>query len=333
VFITLAAHVAAMAPGTNIGAAHPVSGSGEDIKGTMGEKIENFTASFSEAIARRRGRNVEWAVKAVRESVSITADEAARTKVVDFVARDLEEVVRRAEGRKVEVGGETRTLAFGAGAWNGNAVRVHDYDMRLAQKVLNRIADPNIAYLLMLAGLLGLYLELTHPGVALPGVVGVICLLLALTAFHVLPVNTSGLMLLLLGVALLVAEAFLPTFGVLGVGGLVAFVLGSLFLFDSATTGVAVSRPLVFGVGGTVGAIMLLVAMLVVRAQRRPPVHGAEGMIGAIGVTQHRLAPAGTIVVRGEYWNAESDEVVDAGERVEVTGVDGLRLRVRRVRT
>jgi membrane-bound serine protease (ClpP class) len=332
VFITLAAHVAAMAPGTNIGAAHPVSGSGEDIKGTMGAKIESFTASFSEAIARRRGRNVEWAAKAVRESVSITAEEAARTKVVDFVAKDLEDVVRRAEGRKIEVAGETRTLTFGPSAWEGNVVRVREYHMRLAQRVLNQIADPNIAYLLMLAGLLGLYLELTHPGVALPGVVGVICLLLALTAFHVLPVNTSGLMLLLLGVVLLVAEAFLPTFGVLGVGGLVAFVLGSLFLFDSGTTGVAVSRPLVFGVGGTVAALMLLVATLVFRAQRRPPVHGAAGMIGAIGVSQHRLAPAGTVLVRGEYWNAESDEVVNPGERVEVTGVDGLSLRVRRVR-
>ena len=333
VFITLAAHIAAMAPGTNIGAAHPVGGAGEDIKGALGEKIASFTASFSEAIARRRGRNVEWAAKAVRESVSITAEEAARMNVVDFVAKDLDDVIRRADGRSVEVGGETRKLALGKAVRGPDGhVRVHTYQMRLAQRVLNRIADPNIAYLLMMAGVLGLYIEFTHPGVAFPGVAGAICLLLALTALHVLPVNTSGLALLLLGLGLLVAEAFLPTFGVLGVGGIIAFLLGSLFLFDTAETGLAVARGLVFGVGGTVAAIMLVIGTLVVRTQWRRALHGAEGMVGAIGVAKHRLAPAGTVFVHGEYWTAESEEVVDEGQLVEVTGVDGLRLRVRRAR-
>jgi membrane-bound serine protease (ClpP class) len=331
VFITLAAHIAAMAPGTNIGAAHPVGGQGEDIKGTLGKKIENFTASFSEAIAHRRGRNVEWAVKAVRESVSITAEEAAKTHVVDFVARDLDEVIAKAEGREVEVGGTKRTLRFASVRRDGH-VLFTTYEMRLAQRFLNLLADPNIAYLLMMAGILGLYIEFTHPGVVFPGVAGAICLLLALAALQVLPVNASGLALLALGVGLLVAEAFLPTFGLVGAGGIVAFVLGSLFLFDTAGTGVAVARGLVFGVGGTLAAIMLAIAVLVVRAQRRPASGGAEGMIGALGEARERLAPAGTVVVRGEYWTAESEEVVDAGERVEVTGVDGLRLRVRRVR-
>jgi membrane-bound serine protease (ClpP class) len=316
VFITLAAHVAAMAPGTNIGAAHPVGGQGEDIKGTLGKKIENFTASFSEAIAHRRGRNVEWAVKAVRESVSITAEEAAKTHVVDFVARDLDEVIAKAEGREVEVAGTKRTLHFASVRRDGH-VLFTTYEMRLAQRFLNLLADPNIAYLLMMAGILGLYIEFTHPGVVFPGVAGAICLLLALAALQVLPVNASGLALLALGVGLLVAEAF---------------VLGSLFLFDTAGTGIAVARGLVFGVGGTLAAIMLAIAVLVVRAQRRPATGGAEGMIGAVGEARERLAPAGTVVVRGEYWTAESEEVVDAGERVEVTGVDGLRLRVRRVR-
>jgi membrane-bound serine protease (ClpP class) len=332
-FITLAAHVAAMAPGTNIGAAHPVGGSGEDIKGTLGEKIESFTTSFSEAIARRRGRNVEWAARAVKESVSITAEEAARTNVVDFVAKDIEELVTRADGRRVEVGGERRRLALAKQVRDADGrVRAETYTMRLSQRVLNVIADPNIAYLLMMAGLLGLYIEFTHPGVAFPGVAGAICLLLALTALHVLPFNASGLALLLLGVALLIAEAFLPTFGVLGVGGIVAFVLGSLFLFDTAETGVQVARSLIFGVAGTVGAIMLGIAFLVVRAQRARPALGAEGMIGEVGVAQQRLAPAGTVVVHGEYWTADSDDVVDAGERIEVTAVNGLRLRVRRAR-
>ena len=332
VFITLAAHVAAMAPGTTIGAAHPVSGSGEDIKGKMGEKIENFAASLNEAIAQRRGRNVEWAAKAVRKSVSVTADEAARLKVVDFVAKDLDDVVTRADGRKVEVGGETRKLALGAVRAADGHVRTDTYTMRLSQRVLDVIAHPNVAYLLMMAGLLGLYIEFTHPGVAFPGVAGAICLLLGLTALHVLSVNVSALALLFLGVALLVAEAFLPTFGVVGAGGLVAFLLGSLFLFD-AETGLAVPRSIVFGVGGTVGAIFLIVGTLVFRAQRAPASLGAEGMIGEVGVAKGRLAPAGTVVVRGEYWTAESEDAVDAGEPVEVTGVEGLRLRVRRARS
>ena len=198
VFITLAAHVAAMAPGTNIGAAHPVGSGGEDIKGVLGEKIENFTASFSEAIAHRRGRNVEWAVKAVRESVSITAEQAARTNVVDFVAKDLDEVVARAEGRRVEVAGTMRKLALAKAVEGSDGhVRAHTYEMRLAQRLLDVIADPNIAYLLMMGGLLGLYIEFTHPGAVFPGVAGAISLLLALTALHVLPLNTSGLALLL----------------------------------------------------------------------------------------------------------------------------------------
>jgi membrane-bound serine protease (ClpP class) len=329
-FITLAGHVAAMAPGTSIGAAHPVGGAGEEIKGTLGKKIENFTASFSQSIAQERGRNVDWAAKAVRESLSITAEEAVRLNVVDFVARDLDELVAKAEGRTVEVGGTRRTLHFAAVRGPEGHVRVHTYEMRLADRVLDVLADPNIAYLLMMAGLLGLYVEFTHPGLAFPGIAGAICLLLALAALHVLPVNTSGLALLLLGVALLVAEAFLPTFGLVGAGGLVAFLLGSLFLFDTAETGVAVARSLVFGVGGTLGVFILVVGALVARSQRRRALLGREGMIGAVGVARDRLAPHGTVVVRGEYWAAESDETIDAGTPVEVTAVEGLRLKVRR---
>jgi len=332
VFITLAAHVAAMAPGTNIGAAHPVGGQGEDIKGTMGQKLENFTASFGQAIARRRGRNVDWAAKAVRRSVSITAEDAARRHVVDFVAKDLDDVVAQANGRTVDVAGETRTLALNDVRDADGHVRVRDYDMRLAERVLNVLADPNIAYLLFMAGLLGLYIEFTHPGVVFPGVAGAICLLLALMALHVLPLNTTGLMLLLLGVALLVAEAFLPTFGLVGAGGLVAFMLGSLFLFDTADTGIAVARRLVFGVGGALAAFILVVGTLVVRSQRRRAGLGREAMVGEVGVARNRLAGAGTVFVRGEYWTAESDDVIDEGERVEVTGIHGLTLRVRRAR-
>jgi membrane-bound serine protease (ClpP class) len=208
---------------------------------------------------------------------------------------------------------------------------VETYRMRLAQRVLNVIAEPTIAYLLMMAGMLGLYIEFTHPGVAFPGIAGAICLLLALAALHVLPVNTSALALVLLGLALLIAEIFLPTFGIVGAGGLVAFLLGSLFLFD-AESGVALPWSLVLGVGGTVGALVLLIGTLVVRAQRTRPVLGAEGMVGAVGVAHGALRPAGTVLVHGEYWSAESDDEVVDGEPVEVTGVDGLHLRVRRAR-
>ena len=328
VFITMAAHVAAMAPSTNIGAAHPVGGSGEDIKGTLGKKIENDIASFSQSIAQRRGRNIEWAVKAVRESVSITSDEAAKTHVVDFVARDLADLVKQADGREVDVAGTKRKLALAATIGSDGAVRVRTSEMRLAQRVLNALADPNVAYLLMMAGLLGLYVEFTHPGLSFPGIAGAICLMLAMAALHVLPVNTIGLGLLLLGAALLVAEAFLPTFGLAGVGGVVAFLLGSLFLFDTAGTGVAVARGLVFGVGGSLAAVILVVGALVVRTRRSQPRTGGEGMVGEIGVLRER----GLVAVHGEYWKAESDEPVDVGERVEVTAVHGLTLTVRRAR-
>ena len=328
-FLTLAAHVAAMAPGTTIGAAHPVGGGGEEIPGTLGKKLENSTAAFSESLARQRGRNVEWAGKAVRQSASIGSDEAARLHVVDLVARDLDDLATRTKDRTVEVAGAPRALDLSRTIGPDGHVRVVDYGMRLAERLLDILADPNVAYLLMTAGLLGLYIEITHPGVMLPGVTGAICLLLAATALHVLSVNYGGLALLLLGACMLVAEAFLPTFGVLGAGGLVAFVLGSLFLFDTQGTGVAVARSLIFGAAGALAIFALVVGTLVMRARRRKPVLGREGMLGMIGEARQRLDPRGTVLVRGEYWTATSEVPVQAGQAVEVTGVDGLTLRVR----
>jgi membrane-bound serine protease (ClpP class) len=330
VFITLAGHVAAMAPGTNIGAAHPVTGSGETPEGALGEKIENFTASLSEAIAQQRGRNVQWAEKAVRESVSATAEEAAKLHVVDFIARDLAELVARADGRTVDVAGEKRKLALAKAVRSADGgIRVVTLEMTLGQRVLNVIADPNIAYLLMMAGMLGLWVEFTHPGVVFPGVAGAICLLLGLTALHVLPVSTSGLVLLLLGLGMLLGETFVTT-GLLGAGGVVAVLLGSLFLFQR-DTGVQVSRAVIFAASGVFAAFLLLVVTLVFRGQRRRSAVGAEAMVGEIGSAQERLAPSGTVLVHGEYWTADSEEPVDAGGRVRVTAVEGLRLRVRPV--
>jgi len=318
-----------MAPGTSIGAAHPVSGQGAEIPGVMGKKVESFTASFSEAIARQRGRNVDWAVKAVRKSESLAADEAARKNVVDLVARDLDDLVTRTKGKSIEVAGVTRTLDLTPTLGPDGHARVVDYEMRVAQKLLDVLADPNIAYILMMAGLLGLYVEFMHPGAVLPGVVGAICLLLGLTAMQVLSVNYGGLALIAVGAMLLIAEAFLPTFGVLGVGGLVAFVLGSLFLFDAQGTGLEVARSLIAGVAAAFAIVALIVGTLVVRSQRRRVTGGREGMLGAIGVTRERLAPQGMVLVRGEYWTATSDTPIERDTAVEVVGVDGLRLRVR----
>jgi membrane-bound serine protease (ClpP class) len=331
VFITMAGHIAAMAPGTSIGAAHPVGGQGQDIPGVMGEKVESFTASFSEAIARQRGRNVEWAVKAVRESVSLAAEEAAKRNVVDLVARDLDDLVVRSKGRTVDVAGTVRPLDLTPTLDARGRVRVVDYEMHLSERLLNVLADPNIAYILMMLGLLGLYVEFTHPGVVLPGVAGAISLVLGLTAMHILSVNYGGLALIALGAALLVAEAFMPSFGVLGVGGLLAFVLGSLFLFDAQASGIAVARSLIAGAAGAFALVGLVVGTLVVRSQRRRAGGGREGMLGAVGVARERLDPVGMVLVRGEYWTATSDAPIERDEPVEVVAVDGLRLRVRRI--
>jgi membrane-bound serine protease (ClpP class) len=324
VFITMAAHIAAMAPGTNIGAAHPVAGGGQEVKGVMGEKIENFTASFGETIARRRGRNAEWAVQAVRKSVAITEKEALAKKVIDIVARDLDDLLRQANGRKVDLDGRDVTLDL-------KNVRVVRIDMSLKQKILNAIANPNIAYLLLMAGILGLYMEFSHPGVFFPGVAGAICLLLAAASLQLLPFNYVGLILIVLGIALLVGEAFMPSFGVLGVGGIVALTFGSLLLFDPESTGLAVDRSIVFTAAATVGSFVLIISYLVFQSQRSRPTLGFEGLIGEIGEARSVLAPGGKIFVHGEYWNAEADGEVAAGDKVEVVGIAGMTLKVKRL--
>jgi membrane-bound serine protease (ClpP class) len=328
VFITMSGHVAAMAPGTTIGAAHPVASGGQNIEGDMREKIENFTATFSESIAQRRGRNVEWAQKAVRESVVITEAEALQKKVVDFTAVDIQDVLRKADGRKVEVGNTSVTVKTKPAQPAGGLVRVVQLEMRLKHKLLNIVADPTVAYLLMMAGLLGLYLEFSHPGIGFAGIGGGICLLLALTAFQVLPISYAGVSLLLLGIGLLVAELFLPTFGILGLGGVVAFVLGSLFLFDAPEQEIVVDRSVIATVALCAGFIMFTLTMLAARAWRQKPVSGTAGLVGAIGEVRVRIAPRGKVWVHGEYWNAESDEEIEVGEKVQVIALHGLVMKV-----
>lgn len=325
VFITMAAHVAAMAPGTNIGAAHPVSGGGKDIEGDMAAKVESFAVSLSRTIAQQRGRNVEWAEKAVRESVSITEKEALKLKVVDVVASDIADLLRQVHGKQVKVQDKTVTL-------NTAAARVDSEPMSMRQQLLNLIGNPNLAYLLMMVGILGLYVEITNPGVVAPGVIGGICLLLAFAALQVLPINYTGLGLIGLGVLLLIAEMYLPSFGILGIGGLVALVLGSLLLFDTPDSTLQVDRGIIAGAATAVGTFMLIVGWLVMRAQIRPAVTGAEGMLGEIGEVRRGADPSGRVkvFVHGEYWDAVADQPLDVGAPVEVVGVDGLQIRVRR---
>ena len=324
VFVTMAAHIAAMAPGTSIGAAHPVTGGGEDIKGTMGEKVENFTASFSEAIAQKRGRNTEFAIQAVRRSISITEKEALEKKVIDIIAKNIDDLLEQASGKKVDVDGRQETLSL-------TDARIERFEMSLKQKIINALSHPNIAYLLLMAGMLGLYMEFSHPGVIFPGVAGAICLLLALTSLQILPFNYAGLLLILLGVALLVGEAFVPSFGILGIGGAIALGLGSLLLFDTEGSDLTVDRSVVFAAVGTLASLMILLGYLVFKSQKQKPTLGLEGLVGEVGEVRTKIDPTGKIFVHGEYWNAEGDGEISIGEKVEVVGFERMCLKVRRL--
>jgi membrane-bound serine protease (ClpP class) len=326
-FVVEAANVAAMAPGTTIGAAHPVEMGGGDIAGTMGQKMENFTASFAKTIAQQRGRNEAWMEEAVRKSSALDNREALKLHVIDLVAPDLPSLLNQLSGRQVSVsGGRTVTLDV-AGA------TVNIRSMRFGENLLNRLADPNLMYLLMLAGLLGLYFEFAHPGVYLPGVVGAICLLLALASFEVIPINLAGFLLILLGAGLLVTELFVTSYGVLGIGGVIAFVLGSLFLVDTSQTNLAVGRATIAGAAVAFSTIVLGLGFVVMRARRRPALTGREGLIGQIGEVREAIQPgsAGRVLVHGELWRAVSDRPLAPGTAVRVRAVRGLQIDVANV--
>ncbi len=328
VFITMAGHVAAMAPGTSIGAAHPVGGQGQDIEGDMRDKVENYAVSFVESIAERRGRNVEWAEKAVRESVSITETEAVEQNVVDFVAADLSELLRKADGREIELDGRTHVLNLDRALSADGVAIVDDIEMTFRQRVLSLITDPSIAYLLMMAGMLGLYMEFTHPGAMFPGVIGAICLLLALLAGQVLPINSTGVLLLVLGMAFLIGEMTMPSFGMLGFGGIIAITLGSVFLYTKES-GLSVDPKVITGTVATFGAFLVLVLTVLVRDRRRQAHTGSEGLIGGQGIAVTDVSTTGKIKIRGEFWNATSDQPIAAGAPIEVVKLDGLRVQVR----
>jgi membrane-bound serine protease (ClpP class) len=334
-FVTMAAHVAAMAPGTSIGAASPISASGEgggrDEEGARqdvgAEKAEKFTTAFIEAIAQQRHRNVEWAAKAVREAEAITQTEALELGVIDLVADDLEALFEALEGREVEVRGGTRTLSL------AGAERRH-LQMDTLTSLFHFLGDPNVAFLLVMAGMLGLYLEFNQPGMILPGVAGAVCLLLAGIALQILPFSWVGLLMLFLGVSLVAAELFVPAYGLLVVAGLVCMLLGGTMVFDAPdVSDLTVSFwSVLVPVVGAFGVFAAFVVVLVGRSMLLRQTAGVDELIGAVGRAVTDLGPDGRVFIRGEYWRAVSvGNVVTNGERVEVVAVEGLRLRVRPV--
>ncbi len=323
-FVTEAANVAAMAPGTTIGAAHPIEFTGANIGGKVGEKIENFTAAFAKSIARQRGRNEKWVQSAVRESKSINEQEALKLHVIDIVAGNLNDLLTQATGRTVTLADGRKVKLDLVGA------SIRTLHMTLGQSVLNLLADPNIMYLLMIAGVIGLYFEFAHPGVFLPGVAGAICLLIALASFQLIPINLAGLLLILLGMGLLLAEVFVTSYGILGIGGVIAFVIGSLFLIDTSQTNVTVSRSIIVGTAVGFSAIVLGIGYLAIRGRFERASTGGEGMVGKVGQVREAIAPgaAGQIFVNGELWRAVSDQAIAAGANARIVAVHGLEVTV-----
>ena len=318
--ITVAADVAAMAPGTNLGAAHPVSAMGK-MDEVMEKKVASDAAAYIRSIAAGRGRNVEMAEKAVLESRSFTEREALDLKLVDLVVKDVEELVRALDGRRVKrFDGQTVTLAL-------QGQRTAAMAMNWRQAVLAVIARPEVMFLLLLGALAGIGAELSHPGLLLPGIVGVFCLILFLFASQVIPVNSAGVLLILLAVALFAAEVKVTSYGLLTVGGLTAMILGAMMLVD-APLRIAWSAILPAALAMAAGTILLV--RLVVQAQRRRPVTGVAGMVGARGIADTELRPEGWVLVAGERWRGVADAPIPAGEPVQVTSVEGLRVRVRK---
>ncbi len=321
-FILYACPVAAMAPGTHLGAATPVAMGGE-MGDAMAAKAVNDTVATIRGLAELRGRNADWAEKAVREGATLTAPKAVAAGVVEVMAPDLDALMAALDGRRVVVAGRTVTLATA-----GLAVKARDADLRT--RLLAALGSPEVAYLLLLVGAYGILFELMNPGTLVAGILGTVSLLLALYALNLLPVNYSGFGLLLLGLSLMTAEAFVPSFGILGLGGAVAFALGSLMLFDTGVPGFALSVSVV--TGATIASALLLAIGLAaaVRSRRGRPTTGGEALVGAIGEVVAWHGGSGRIRVRGELWNARAPQAFMPGERVRVAARDGLTLDVER---
>ena len=321
VFITMAAHVAAMAPGTNIGAAHPVAMGGGEMDNTMKEKIENDAAAYIKSIAEQRGRNVAWAEDAVRKSVSVTEREALTLKIIDLVAESLPALVQQLHGRKVALSNGSVTLST-------DTATLREFPMGTRLEVLKILSDPNIAYLLMSIGTIGIMAELYSPGAILPGIIGAISLILAFYSLQSLPVNYAGALLVILGVVFLLLEISVTSYGLLALGGLAAMTLGGLFLIKSDAPFMQVSVSYLLPTVITVGALVGTVIWMAAKGGRRGPVTGIEGMIGSIGIAKTDLNPRGQITLQGEIWEAVSHTPIRQGEAATVLSVEGLTVTV-----
>ncbi|WP_022947782.1 NfeD family protein [Methylohalobius crimeensis] len=341
-YITYAAHVAAMAPATSIGAATPVQLAGpgssplpskdkkpSDDQGetapstgnAMQHKMVNDAVAYIKGLAKLRGRNAEWAEKAVREAATLTAEEALQQNVIDLVAGDVGDLLRQLEDRKVVVLGREITLQT-----SGLPLKKYEPDWRT--RILTLLTDPNIAYILMLLGIYGLIFEFSNPGAIVPGVLGSICLLLALFAFQVLPINYAGLALIVLGVALMTAEAFVPSFGILGIGGVAAFTLGSIMLIDTGVPGFSIHLELILGFAITSALLFVLGLGMVLKARRRPAATGSEEVLHKIAVALEDFDREGWVRLHSERWHAISEKPVRRGEQLKVSRLDGLTLFV-----
>jgi membrane-bound serine protease (ClpP class) len=323
-FITIAAHIAAMAPQTNIGAAHPV-GVGEKMDKTMAEKAVNDAAAYIKSLAEKQGRNAQWAEDAVRKSISATEEEALEKGVIDLVTANLNTLLEDIDGMTI------KTAADEENVLNTKGAVVTRLEMSLRHKILDVISNPNVAYILMMLGFYGLFFELTNPGAIFPGVVGGICLILAFYAFQTLPVNYAGLLLILLGIVLFILEINVTSYGALTIGGIIAMVLGSLMLFEEAGPFLKLSLYTILPAVLLTALFFTIVLGLAWKAYRRKPSTGIEGMVGLKGKAASDItADGGTVKVHGEIWSAVSDETIMKDEKLVVDAVEGLKLKVKK---
>jgi len=323
-FITIAAHIAAMTPESNIGAAHPVNAGGGQMDETMAGKVENDAAAYIRSLAKMRGRNVKWAESAVRNSVSITADEALRLNVIDIVSPDLPSLLDSLDGREV-------MTAKGSVRLSTKDIKVTRVRESLRHRLLNLITNPNVAYILMILGIYGLFFEMTNPGAIFPGVVGGICIILAFYSFQTLPVNYAGLLLILLAAVLFILETQIVSHGALAMGGIVAMFFGSLMLFDKAAGGqfVSLSINLVILTTLITAAFFIIAVRFVIKAHRGKPSTGQEGLMGEEGTALTDINEGGgQVFVHGEHWSAFSDEPIAKDAKVSVESISGLKIKV-----
>lgn len=327
-FIALAAHIAAMAPGTNIGAAHPVGMQGSEKDSIMNEKATNDAAAFIRTISEKRKRNVSWAEDAVRKSISITESEALKNRVIDVIAPTITALLDSIDGKKVDLNGTVHTLQT-------KDVEVKQFEMDWKHKILNLLSDPNIAYIFFLLGIYGLMFELYNPGSILPGVVGVIAMIIALYSLHTMPINYAGLALIVFGIILFIAEIKITSYGLLTVGGVISLALGSVMLIDSDSSleFIKISWGVIIPAVLLTAAFFFFAIGMGIRAQRRKPTTGMEGIVGESGETISTLNPNGQVRVHGEIWNAVSSEVeIASGTKIKVVAVENLKLRVTEAR-